>query len=93
MYRAMETGPVAFHVSYLYFWIWNRGPRVIVMERHTLMEELMIRVKGLGRGLVVAYDLLPNDWIAFLLAFEPLLAAHSRTGTLRAIVMWWNKDE
>ena len=53
----------------------------------------MIRVKGLGRGLVVAYDLLPNDWIAFLLAFEPLLAAHSRTGTLRAIVMWWNKDE
>lgn len=88
MYRAIETGPVAFHVSYFYFWIWNRGPTIIGMGRHTLMEELMIRVKGLGRGLEVAYDLFPDDWKALVLDFEPVLAAHSWTGTLGAIVMW-----
>jgi hypothetical protein len=46
----------------------------------------MIRVKGLGRGLVVAYALFPIDFTAHVPALDPAVRAHSRAGTLEVIV-------
>jgi hypothetical protein len=46
----------------------------------------MIRVKGLGRGLVVAYALFPIDLIALVPALGPVVRAHRRTGILEDIV-------